>query len=92
MSSDSHSITVSQAIRKHNAALTNLYFQHRETVRQLQNALLSQIFPNVIDELGLGDAARDWAQEWLQDDRRSLLGSVLDPALLTFLYLPLHLK
>jgi hypothetical protein len=75
-------LAVSQAIRKHNARLTDLYLQHRETVQQLQNALLTQILPNVIDELGLGDAARDWAQEWLQDDRASLLGSAFSPAFL----------
>src|SRR6266850_2829610 len=78
----SHSHSVSQAIRKHNAGLTDLYFQHRETVQQLRSALLTQILPNVIDELGLGDAARDWAQEWLQDDRTSLLGPVISPAFL----------
>jgi hypothetical protein len=44
--------------------------------------LLTQILPNVIDELGLGDAARDWAQEWLQDDRTSLLGSTCSRAFL----------
>jgi hypothetical protein len=75
------SLTVPQAIRNHNLALTDLYFQHRETVQQLQNALLTQILPNVVDELGLGDAARDWAQGWLQDDRTSpfFLGSAFQP-------------
>jgi len=72
MSPLTRSLTVPQAIRNHNAALTDLYFQHRETVRQLQNALLTQVLPNVVDELGLDNAARDWAQEWLQDDRTSL--------------------
>jgi hypothetical protein len=75
MSSHSHSeesLAVSQAIRKHNAALTSLYLQHRETVQQLQHALLTQILPNVVDELGLDDPARDWTQEWLQDDRTSV--------------------
>jgi len=66
------SLTVPQAIRNHNAALTDLYFQHRETVQQLQNALLTRVLPNVVDELGLGNATRDWAQEWVQDDRTSL--------------------
>ena len=80
MSSHSHSLAVPQAIREHNAALTNLYFQHRETVQQLRDALLTQILPNVIDELGLGDAARDWTQEWLQDDRMSLFGPVFSLA------------
>lgn len=68
----SPSLNVSQAIRAHNDALTNLYFQHAETVQHLQNTLLTQILPNVVDELGLGKSARDWAREWLQDDRKSL--------------------
>jgi len=72
MSPLTRSLTVPQAIRNHNAALTDLYFQHRETVQQLQNALLTQVLPNVVDELGLDNAARDWAREWLQDDRTSL--------------------
>ncbi|KAI0001252.1 CRAL-TRIO domain-containing protein [Russula compacta] len=62
------SLTVSQAIRAHNDALTNIYFQHIETVQHLQNTLLTQILPNVVDELGLAKSARDWAREWLQDD------------------------
>lgn len=78
----SHSHSVSRAIREHNAGLIGLYFQHRETVQQLRNALLTHVLPNVIDELGLGDAARDWAQEWLQDDRTSLLGSACSRAVL----------
>lgn len=72
MSSLTHSLTVPQTIRNHNVALTRLYFHHRETVQQLQNTLLTQVLPNVVDELGLGNAARDWAQEWLQDNRTSL--------------------
>jgi hypothetical protein len=77
----SPSPSVSRAIRAHNAALTNLYLRHRETVLHIQNTLLTQILPNVLDELALasGDPARDWAQEWLQDERKSLLGSVLIP-------------
>jgi hypothetical protein len=60
-------------VNDYNAALTDLYRQHRETVHQLQNALLTQILPNVVDELGLDDPARDWSQEWLQDGRTSSL-------------------
>lgn len=84
-----HSLTVPRAIRNHNATLIDLYFQHRETVQHLQNALLTQILPNVVDELGLGNAARDWAQEWLQDDRTSpffLLGSAFGLAFPTPLF------
>ena len=75
----SPSLSVSRAVRAHDAALTNLYLRHRETVLHIQNTLLSQILPNVLDELALGDAAHDWVQEWLQDERKSLLGSVLRP-------------
>jgi hypothetical protein len=64
--------TVSQAIRAHNATMCKLYFEHRETVQQLQHTLLTQILPNVVDELALGNPARDWVEEWLQDDCRSL--------------------
>ena len=87
MSSNPHTLPVSQVIRGHNAALADLYGQHRETVQQLRNALLTQILPNVIDELGLDNAARDWAKEWLQDDRTSLLVSAFSPAFLISLYL-----
>jgi hypothetical protein len=73
------SLSVSQAVRAHNAALTNLYLHHRETVLHIQNTLLTRILPNVLDELALGDRAYNWAQEWLQDERESLLGSVLRP-------------
>lgn len=73
----STSPSVSQAIRAHNAALTNLYFHHRETVLHIQSTLRTQILPNVLDELALGNSARDWAQEWLQDERKLLLGSAL---------------
>ncbi|KAI0305378.1 CRAL-TRIO domain-containing protein [Multifurca ochricompacta] len=59
---------VSRVIRAHNASLINLYSEHSETVRQLQKALLSQVLPNVVDELGLDNFARNWAEEWLQDD------------------------
>ncbi|KAI0256355.1 CRAL-TRIO domain-containing protein [Lactifluus subvellereus] len=60
--------SVSQAIRTHNAALSKLFFEHKETIEQLQHTLLTQILPNVVDELGLGNIARDWVEEWLQDD------------------------
>jgi hypothetical protein len=63
--------TVSQAICESNATLTKLYFEHRETVLQLQHTLLTQILPNVLDQLALGNRARDSVQEWLQDDRKS---------------------
>jgi hypothetical protein len=46
-------------------------------VLQIQSTLRTQILPNVIDELALGNSAQDWAQEWLQDERKFLLGSVL---------------
>jgi len=74
----SASLSVSQAIRAHNAALTNLYFHHRETVLHIQSTLRTQILPNVLDELALGKSAHDWAQEWLQDERKFLLGSALN--------------
>ncbi|KAH9058771.1 CRAL-TRIO domain-containing protein, partial [Lactarius vividus] len=45
-----------------------LYFEHRETVQDLQNTLLTQILPNVVDELGLDKATRERAEEWLHDD------------------------
>lgn len=48
--------------------MNSLYFDHRDTVQHLQNALLTQILPNVVDELGLDKAARDIAEEWLHDD------------------------
>ena len=73
----STSLSVPQAIRAHNAALTNLYFHHRETVLHIQSTLRTQILPNVLDELALGNSAHDWAQEWLQDERKFFLGSVL---------------
>jgi hypothetical protein len=73
----SSSLSVSQAIRAHNAALTNLYFHHRETVLHIQSTLRTQILPNVLDELALGNSAHDWAQEWLRDERKFFLGSVL---------------
>ena len=63
--------SVSQAIRAHDAALNKLYFEHKETVEQLRHTLLTEILPNVVDELGLDNVARDWVEEWLQDDRRS---------------------
>jgi hypothetical protein len=66
----SSSISVSEAIRAYNAALTNLYFHHRETVLHIQSTLRTQILPNVLDELALGNAARDLAQEWLKDERK----------------------
>ena len=69
--------SVSQAIRAYNTALTNLYFHHRETVHHIQSTLRTQILPNVLDELALGDSAHDWAQEWLKDERKFLLGSVV---------------
>ena len=88
MSPLTHSLTVPQAIRNHNAALIDLYFQHKETVQQLRDALLTQVLPNVVDELGLGNAARDWAQEWLQDDRTSLSRLSLQPHLSDPLFPP----
>ncbi|KAF8268605.1 CRAL-TRIO domain-containing protein [Lactarius quietus] len=57
-----------RAIQDHHLHLNSLYFDHRETVQLLQNALLTQILPNVVDELGLDKAARDLAEEWLHDD------------------------
>ncbi len=62
--------SVPHAIRAYNAALTNLYFHHRETVLHIQSTLRTQILPNVLDELALGQAAHDRAQEWLQDERK----------------------
>jgi hypothetical protein len=60
---------ISKAIRAHDDSLSKSYFEHRQTVNQIQHTLLTQIFPNVLDELGLTERARDWAQEWLHDDR-----------------------
>ncbi|KAI0302703.1 CRAL-TRIO domain-containing protein [Russula brevipes] len=60
--------SLNQAIRTHNDTLTSLYLQHSETVQSIQETLLTQILPNVVDELGLDSPARDWAQEWLRDD------------------------
>ena len=71
MSSPS-SLSETETIRAYNAALTNLYFHHRETVLHVQSTLRTQILPNVLDELALGDSARDLAQEWLQDERKFL--------------------
>jgi hypothetical protein len=73
----SPSLSVSLSVRAHDAALTNLYLRHRETVLHIQNTLLTQILPNVLDELALGDAAHDWVQEWLQDERKSLSSDCL---------------
>jgi hypothetical protein len=75
--SSSMTLTVSETIRAYNAALTNLYFHHRETVLHIQSTLRTQILPNVLDELALGNSAHDWAQEWLKDERKLLLGSAL---------------
>lgn len=60
-----------RAIQDHYTHLNSLYWDHRETVQHLQNTLLTQILPNVVDELGLDKAARDWAEEWLHDDCKS---------------------
>ncbi|KAH9979019.1 CRAL-TRIO domain-containing protein, partial [Lactifluus volemus] len=55
-------------IRAHDDSLAKSYFEHGQTVDQIRHTLLTQIFPNVLDELGLDEPARDWAQEWLHDD------------------------
>jgi hypothetical protein len=60
-----------RAIQDQHFRLNSLYFDHRETVQHLQNALLTQILPNVVDELGLDKAARVWAEKWLHDDCKS---------------------
>ncbi|KAH9176810.1 CRAL-TRIO domain-containing protein [Lactarius sanguifluus] len=57
-----------RAIQDHHSRLNSLYFEHRETVQDLQNTLLTQILPNVVDELGLDKAARELTEEWLHDD------------------------
>jgi hypothetical protein len=62
-----------RTIQDHHLRLNSLYFDHRDTVQHLQNALLTQILPNVVDELGLDKAARDIAGEWLHDDCKSQL-------------------
>ena len=67
----SSSPAVSQAVRAHNAALTTLYFHHRETVLHIQSTLRTQILPNVLDELALANSAHHCAQEWLLDERKS---------------------
>ena len=59
------------AIQDHHLRLNSLYFDHRETVQHIQNALLTQILPNVVDELGLDKAARGLAEEWVHDDCKS---------------------
>lgn len=58
-------------IQHHHLRLNSLYFDHRETVQDIQNSLLTQILPNVVDELGLDKVARDLAEEWLHDDCKS---------------------
>jgi hypothetical protein len=63
-------LSVSETIRAYNAALTSLYFHHRETVLHIQSTLRTRILPNVLDELALGNSAHDWAQEWLKDERK----------------------
>ena len=60
-----------RAIQDHHLSLNALYFDHRETVQHLQNVMLTQILPNVVDELGLDKAARNWVEEWLHDDCKS---------------------
>ncbi|KAH8993346.1 hypothetical protein EDB86DRAFT_2930077 [Lactarius hatsudake] len=64
-----------RAIQDHHSRLNSLYFEHRETVQDLQNTLLTQILPNVVDELGLDKAARERTEEWLHDDCKSQLFS-----------------
>lgn len=71
------SSSVSATVRAYNAALTNLYFHHRETVLHIQDTLRTQILPNVLDELALGNSAHDWAQEWLKDEREFTRSSAL---------------
>ena len=61
------------AIQDHHLHLNSLYFDHRETVQHIQNALLTQILPNVVDELGLDKVARGLAEEWVHDDCKSQL-------------------
>jgi hypothetical protein len=61
------------AIQDHHRSLNTLYFDHRDTVKDIQNALLTQILPNVVDELGLDKVARNLAEEWLHDDCKSRL-------------------
>jgi hypothetical protein len=58
-------------IHLQHSRLNSLYFHHWETVQLIQNALLTQILPNVVDELALDKAAREWAEEWLHDDCKS---------------------
>jgi hypothetical protein len=88
----SSSLSVAQAIRAHNTTLTNLYSRHRETVLHIQRILRTQILPNVLDELALGNSAHDWAQEWLQDERKFLLGSVLKQTVFHRLFFSFFLK
>ncbi|KAI0268843.1 CRAL-TRIO domain-containing protein [Gloeopeniophorella convolvens] len=61
-------LAVARTVRAHDDRLRALFRAHRATVRELQHALLTQILPSVVDELGLDPAARDWAEEWLHDD------------------------
>jgi len=87
----SRSPTVPRAIRTYNDALADLYFQHRETVLQLQNTLFTQVLPNALDELGLGSSARDWVQEWVQDDRESFTVLSVLASLISFSVYPVFI-
>ncbi len=67
--SDSDQVqVVIRAIRHHHFRLNALYLDHRESVQDIEHALLTQILPNVVDQLALDKAARDRAEDWLHDD------------------------
>lgn len=60
-------MSIHDSLREHKESLDNLYSEHLETVLSLQETLIRDILPGVVDELRLDPASEDSARQWLHD-------------------------
>ncbi|EMD33718.1 hypothetical protein CERSUDRAFT_117796 [Gelatoporia subvermispora B] len=60
-------MSIHDSLREYKDQLDKLYEEHLETVRALQDTLIHDILPDVVNELSLGQRSETRAREWLED-------------------------
>lgn len=60
-------MSIHESLREYKDQLDKLYEEHLETVRALQDTLIHDILPDVVNELSLGPRSEARAREWLED-------------------------
>ncbi|OCH91704.1 hypothetical protein OBBRIDRAFT_728303 [Obba rivulosa] len=71
-------------LQEHKNLLDDLYNEHLETVLALQDTLINDILPGLVDEFRLNPASEARAREWLQDTAFLLRHNQRDKCIVSF--------